>query len=255
MAEKKRVLITGGAGKVGSTLWGAWEKEDKYTLTLVDIKEAASTKSRVELGDVRDYQRMRELCKNQDVVVHLALVNSNQFGKVPGEVTDIGASMLLFEAAREEGVQKIVFASTNHVTGWNEHISSPPRFSTAEQINPDGWYGAMKGMAEVAGRYLVNEFNMRFISVRIGTFTGGYEAEHLRTCSTLLTPRDCAQLFGRAVDYEGPVKFLITYGRSANSTAYQQSYLDISGAVEILGYQPQDNLMKTHLPQLLADDA
>ena len=45
MAEKKRVLITGGAGKVGSTLWGAWEKEDKYTLTLVDIKEAASTKS------------------------------------------------------------------------------------------------------------------------------------------------------------------------------------------------------------------
>ena len=100
----------------------------------------------------------------------------------------------------------------------------------------------MKGMAEVAGRYLVNEFDMRFISIRIGTFTGGYEAEHLRTCSTLLTPRDCAQLFGRAVDYEGPVKCLITYGRSANSTAYQQSYLDISAAVEILGYQPQDNL-------------
>ena len=60
---------------------------------------------------------MRELCKDQNVVVHLALVTSEQFGKVPGEVTDIGASMLLFEAAREEGVQKIVFASTNHVTG------------------------------------------------------------------------------------------------------------------------------------------
>ena len=90
MAEKKRVLITGGAGKIGSTLWGAWEKEDKYTLTLVDLKEADSTQSRVELGDVRDYQRLRELCKDQDVVVHLALVTSDQFGKVPGEVTDIG---------------------------------------------------------------------------------------------------------------------------------------------------------------------
>ncbi len=255
MTEKQRVLITGAAGKVGSTLWGAWEKKDKYILTLVDIKEVEGAKSRVELGDVRDYRRMRALCKNQNVVVHLALVTQDQFGKVPGEVTDIGASMLLFEAAREEGVQKIVFASTNHVTGWNERLSSPPLFSTAEQVNPDGWYGAMKGMAEVAGRYLVNDFDMRFISIRIGTFTGGYEANHLRTCSTLLTPRDCAQLFGRAVDYEGPVKYLITYGRSANSTAYQQSYLDISGAAEILGYQPQDNLMQTHLPQLLNDDA
>ncbi len=255
MADKKRVLITGAAGKVGSALWGVWEQEDKYALTLVDIKAVEGAKSRVELGDVRNYQRMRELCKDQDVVVHLALVRQDQFGKVPGEVTDIGASMLLFEAAREEGVQKIVFASTNHVTGWNERISSPPRFSTAEQINPDGWYGAMKGMAEVAGRYLVNEFDIRFISIRIGTFTGGYEADHLRTCSTLLTPRDCAQLFGCAVDYEGPVKCLITYGRSANSTAYQQSYLDISNAVEILGYQPQDNLMQTHLPKLLNNDA
>jgi len=49
------------------------------------------------------------------------------------------------------------------------------------------------------------------------------------------------------VDYDGPVKYLITYGRSANSDGYQQSYLDISGAVEVLGYQPQDNLVKTHL--------
>ena len=69
----------------------------------------------------------------------------------------------------------------------------------------------------------------------------------IRHCSTLLTPRDCVQLFGLAVDYNGPVKYLITYGRSANSDGYQQSFLDISGAVEVLGYQPQDNLVKTHL--------
>jgi len=124
MVQKRRILITGAAGKVGSTLWNAWEKEDKYALTLMDIKEIEGAKSRVERGDIRDYARMRELCKGQDTLVHLAYVSQQQMGKEPGEVTDIGASMLLFEAAREGGVQKIVYASTNHVTGWNERLTS-----------------------------------------------------------------------------------------------------------------------------------
>lgn len=248
---KQRVLITGAAGKVGSALWQAWEKQDTYALTLMDINPIEGAMSRVEKADIRDYAAMKELCKEQDVLVHLAYVRQDSLGKVLGEVSDIGASMTLFEAAREGGVQKIIYASTNHVSGWNERLNSPPKFSTGAQFRPDSWYGAMKGMAEIAGRYLVDVHGMRFISIRIGTFNGTSEPEGIRHCSTLLTPRDCVQLFGLAVDYEGPVKYLITYGRSANSDGYQQSYLDISGAVEVLGYQPQDNLVKTHLSKYL----
>ena len=250
---KPRVLITGAAGKVGSALWQAWEQQDNYTLTLTDIQPIVGARSRAVRADIRDYAAMQPLCQYQDVLVHLAYLRQDSLGKEQGQVSDIGASMTLFEAAREGGVQKIVYASTNHVSGWNERLDSPPRFSTGDQFRPDGWYGAMKGMAEIAGRYLVDAHDMRFISIRIGTFTGGYEANDLRHCSTLLTPRDCVQLFGRAVDYEGPVKYLITYGRSANSDGYQQSFLDISGAVEILGYQPEDNLVKTHLHQFLEE--
>lgn len=248
---KQRVLITGAAGKVGSALWQAWEKQNTYTLTLMDINPIEGAMSRVEKADIRDYAAMKELCKEQEVLVHLAYVRQDSLGKVPGEVSDIGASMTLFEAAREGGVQKIIYASTNHVSGWNERLNSPPKFSTGDQVRPDSWYGAMKGMAEIAGRYLVDAHGMRFISIRIGTFNGTSEPNDIRHCSTLLTPRDCVQLFGLAVDYEGPVKYLITYGRSANSDGYQQSYLDISGAVEVLGYQPQDNLVKTHLSKYL----
>lgn len=248
---KQRVLITGAAGKVGSALWQAWEKQDTYTLTLMDINPIEGAMSRVEQADIRDYAAMKELCKEQDVLVHLAYVRQDSLGKVPGEVSDISASMTLFEAAREGGVQKIIYASTNHVSGWNERLCSPPKFSTGDQVRPDSWYGAMKGMAEIAGRYLVDAHGMRFISIRIGTFNGTSEPNDIRHCSTLLTPRDCVQLFGLAVDYEGPMKYLITYGRSANSDGYQQSYLDISGAVEVLGYQPQDNLVKTHLHKFL----
>ncbi len=252
---KQRVFITGAAGTVGTTLWQAWEKQDLYTLTLMDINPIENSTSRVEQADIRDYTAMQELCQEQDVLVHLAYIRQDSLGKVPGEVSDIGASMNLFEAARECGVQKIVYASTNHVSGWNERLSSPPRFSTGDQFRPDGWYGAMKGMAEIAGRYLVDAYDMRFISIRIGSYNGTYEPNGIRHCSTLLTPRDCVQLFSLAIDYDGPVKYLITYGRSANTDGYQQGYLDISGAVEVLGYQPEDNLIKSHLHKFLKSES
>ena len=252
---KKRVLLTGAAGTVGTTLWQAWEKNDTYTLTLMDINPIAGSNSRVVISDIRDYAAMKTLCEGQDVLVHLAYIRQDNLGIETGQVSDIGASMYLFEAARQCGVQKIVYASTNHVSGWNEKLSTPPRFSTGDQFRPDGWYGAMKGMAEIAGRYLVDAHDMRFISIRIGSYNGTYEPNGIRHCSTLLTPRDCVQLFQLAVDYDGPVKYLITYGRSANSDGYQQSFLDISGAVEVLGYEPQDNLIKTHLHKFVNSES
>ena len=91
----------------------------------------------------------------------LAYIRQDNLGIETGQVSDIGASMYLFEAARQCGVQKIVYASTNHVSGWNEKLSTPPRYSTGDQFRPDGWYGAMKGMAEIAGRYLVDAHNMQ----------------------------------------------------------------------------------------------
>ncbi len=244
---KLRVLITGAAGTVGTALWRSWEQQQLYTLTLTDINPIEASNSRIEQADIRDYVAMKELCHEHDVLVHLAYIRQNSLGKMPGEVSDIGASMNVFEAARECGIKKIVYASTNHVSGWNERLSSPPRFSTGDQFRPDGWYGTMKGMAEIAGRYLVDAHDMRFISIRIGSFNGTSEPNNIRHCSTLLTPRDCVQLFSLAVEYDGPVKYLITYGRSANSDGFQQSYLDISDAVEVLGYKPQDNLIETHL--------
>ena len=47
---KKRVLITGAAGTVGSALWQAWEKQDVYTLTLMDINPIVGANSRAGAG-------------------------------------------------------------------------------------------------------------------------------------------------------------------------------------------------------------
>ncbi len=248
MPDKKRVLITGAAGNIGTTLWKAWEEHNTYDLTLCDLRLPTSNVSRAELADVRDYQRMTELCQNQDILVHLAYVPQKHLGKEEGEVSDIGATMLLFEAAREAGITKIVLASTNHVTGVNER-QMPARLSTGDQFRPDSWYGAMKGMAEVAGRYLSGNCDMSFISIRIGSYSGRDTARSLRDCSTLLTPRDCVQLFTLAVDYAGPERYLITYGTSGNYGTHQLSFLDISVAVDVLGYKPQDNMARDHIAE------
>ena len=240
---KQRVLITGAAGRIGTILWRAWEEEDRYELTLTDRTEIEGAKSRAEVGDLRNHTFASRICRNQDVLVSLAYIRALDIGERNGGMTDIGMQMQLFEIAHRAGVAKIVYASSNHASGWNERISDPATFSTVDQINPDGWYGAMKCMAEAAGKYLVNVCNRRFIGIRIGTVNGDSEPRVLRHCSTLLAPADAAQLFRLAVDYEGPEKFLLTYGASENVFEGHVGFLDLSRAREVLGYRPQVNMM------------
>ena len=240
---KKRVLITGAAGRIGTILWRAWEEEDRYELTLADRTAIEGAKSRVEVGDVCDHAFACRICENQDVVVSLAFVGSGNVGEPGGGTTDIGMQMRLFEIAHRADVGKIVYASSNHASGWNEHIGDPPIFSTVDQINPDGWYGAMKCMAEAAGKYLVNVCHRRFIGIRIGSVNGASEPHRLRHCSTLLAPVDAVQLFGLAVDYEGPEKFLLTYGASDNVHDGHVGFLALTVAKEVLGYRPKVNVM------------
>ena len=42
----KRVLITGAAGQIGTALWKAWEAEERYELTLADVREIEGARAR-----------------------------------------------------------------------------------------------------------------------------------------------------------------------------------------------------------------
>lgn len=239
---KTKVLLTGAGGRIGSTLWPAWEAEDLYDLTLVDLIPVEGAAARVEVGDLRDHAFASHVCSGQDVLISLAYLRDTNVGESDGGMTDIGMQMQLFEIAHRAGVGKIIYASSNHASGWNEQ-TDPPTLSTVDQINPDGWYGAMKCMAEAAGKYLVNVCDRRFIAFRIGTFHGTARPESLRRCSTLLAPVDAVQLFSLAIDYEGPEKFVLAYGASENVHGEHVGFLDLTQAREILGYKPEVNMM------------
>ena len=97
MAEAKpRVVITGAAGNVGTTLWQAWEAEEIYELTLSDVQPIDRTRSRTEIGDVFDLGFMRTICQNQDVLVHLAFFRGEDSAPDSDRMSDIGMTLALF---------------------------------------------------------------------------------------------------------------------------------------------------------------
>jgi uronate dehydrogenase len=253
---KKRVLINGAAGAVGRTLAEAWK--DRYALTLCDIKMPDATCGAAHMADIRDYARMRQLSEGQDVLVHLAYLPQSQLGKHGDDEADIAGSIKTFEAAREGGAKKIIYASSNAATGQNER-EPLRRFSSAETVKPDSWYGVFKAMAEMLGTWFAQRHeDMRFVGIRIGThgynFTIDSDPKTLRNCYSYITRRDLIQLFTLAVDYEGPVRSIITYGTSGNTDGVNPGFMDIRPAMDILGYRPEDNVYMAHRHKYLDTD-
>ena len=72
------------------------------------------------------------------------------------------------ESARINGIPKVVFASTNHVSGFYEKEGV---FQTPDMpIRPDSMYGVSKAYGETLGYLYASEFGVQFVAVRIGNF-------------------------------------------------------------------------------------
>ncbi len=156
---------------------------------------------------------------------------------------NIAGTRNVFEAARQSGVQRVVFASSNHVTGAYEgfppdlHLQQePPIISVQDPIAPDSDYGVSKAFGEALARYYHARWGMAFICLRIGTVLRDddptKDARHRRTW---LSHRDLAQLVQKSLTSD--VQFGIYYGVSANRGAFW----DIANARRELGYAPQDD--------------
>lgn len=232
MSTKKRVLITGAAGRIGSSL--AESLKDRYDLRLHyhrTIPERPPVDD-VHIADVARFDEIAPALRGIDAVVHLAADPSTRAPWESVRDRNIIGTYNVFEAARQAGVQKIVFASTNHVMGmydrdrqWPIYASEPPR--------PDSLYGVSKAFGEALGRYYVDQHGLSVICLRIGWFL-----ERPRDEIGLwmwLSPRDCAQAVWRAV--ESPLAYGVFYTISRNS----RRHWDITETIERLGYRPEDD--------------
>ncbi|MCP2168360.1 NAD-dependent epimerase/dehydratase family protein [Goodfellowiella coeruleoviolacea] len=229
----ERILITGAAGTVG-TLMRPRLAAPGRTLRLLDIAELppAGPDERVELlrGSVTDMATMEAACAGVDAVIHLGGHSMEE----PWEKTldvNINGSHTVLEAARRQGVSRVVLASSNHAVGFTRRADG----EAGDYLfpRPDTYYGVSKVALEALGSLFADRFGMDVICVRIGAcFERPRDA---RMLSTWLSPDDGARLFEVCLRTPAP-GFRVIWGVSNNT----RRWFSLDEA-RTLGFEPVDD--------------
>jgi uronate dehydrogenase len=133
----------------------------------------------------------------------------------------------LFEAARQAGVKRVIFASSNHAVGFYRRKR---KIGTDVTVRPDSRYGVSKAFGEALGALYSDKHGMVVTCLRIGNV--GPRPLDLRRLSIWISPEDIVQLFRIGLEHPD-IRFEILYGASDNAA----SWWDNSRARQ-LGYRP-----------------
>jgi len=225
----KTVLITGATGDVGSHL--RRELASKYKLRMSD-KRPLENKARGEIFIRADISKMSDalkITKGVDAIVHLGGYSVE--GPWEGILrANIIGCYNIFEAARRNGVKRIIFPTSNHAVGFYRRDQT---IDHKVYPKPDGRYGVSKVFGEALGSLYADKYGMEMFMIRIGNVNP--VPIDKRRLSIWFSPRDLAQLVSIGIDKPG-IKFEIVYGISGNKRAWY----DNANAFR-LGYKPQDD--------------
>jgi len=224
-----RILITGAAGQLGRVLREALAGRYQL-LRLSDVAPLGTPGPGEEIVtcDLADAAAVFALCEGVDAIVHLGGI-ANEAGWPELLRTNIAGVVNIYEGARHVGVDRVIFASSNHATGMYpvgrtlSHESSP---------RPDSRYGLTKAFGEDVAALYAYKHGIRSLCLRIGSCQP--KPDNRRALSTWQSYGDFARLIqvGLTADYVHE----IAYGVSRNT----RSWWDNSAAYR-LGYDPQDN--------------
>jgi uronate dehydrogenase len=228
----KRILITGAAGQIGAALRSGLR--GSYPLIrLVDIAPLGKTEVGEEIvaADIRDIAAMEKAMTDIDCVVHLAGASvESPWDKVLP--LNIEGCYNTFEAARRQGVKRVIFPSSNHAVGFHRR----ERFIDNTVLpRPDTRYGVSKVFGEAVGRLYADKYGLSVACLRIGTFRTPDRPIEARQLLTWISHRDLVQLVRRCIDHPH-YHFVTMYGVSNNL----RSRWDNSN-VKFLGFCPEDD--------------
>jgi uronate dehydrogenase len=233
------VLVTGAAGRVAAHL-RAHLPAAGFVLRGFD-RRPISGEPRAACADINDLPALRGAMAGCDAVVHLAgaVRPSDTFEDVLE--ANIAGTYHVFEAARLEGVGRVVLASSHHANGFAPRSArSQPRAGD----RPDSYYGVSKLFEEDLGRLYHDRYAMAVACIRIGSCFE--RPPGVRGLSTWLSPRDCAGLFAACLRSAG-LGYAVVYGISRNT----RRFWDLQPALA-LGYEPLDDA-EAYAPEILAE--
>jgi uronate dehydrogenase len=242
MPAPRTVLLTGAAGGLGTLMRGLLP-DYGYELRLLDMRPVEGEPDAI-VADLADRDALREAVRGVDAIIHLAGISLEApFEKILK--ANIEGTYHLYEAAREEGVRRIVFASSNHAVG---HTPRPapgePPVPVETPRRPDTFYGLSKSFGEDLAQLYWVRHGLETVSVRIGSCFP--EPTSVRMLSLWMSPADGARLFHAALT-AGNVGHTVVHGVSANT----RLWLDLTSA-RALGYEPQDD-SESYAGKLIAE--
>lgn len=261
---RRRVLVTGACGYVASQVLPTLR--ERYDCTLVDVRSHdrhGNPVEGVQIADLTldDLEGNRHLFRGIDTVVHFAFVPSprghDSFSKASyyTERRNVDMAFNVYQLSMEEGVRRVVMASSNHAADWYEgliHAKKKDIVDPWERAVSDNYYGWAKEAYEHLGfAFAVGKLgrSVEVVQLRIGApreidadrFVGNPVGYH-RDLGAYISPRDLTQLCVKSIDAEDirdrhGIPFQIFYGISDNT----RKFWSIANAREVIGYAPEDD--------------
>jgi len=225
-----RLLLTGAAGGLGRVLRPRL-KPWCTTLRVSDIADLGSAASGEELqpAALEKAEQVHALLAGVNAVVHLGGISVEGPFEPILQANIVGAYNL-YEAARKHGVKRIVFASSNHVTGFyrQDEVIDP-----SMPMRPDGHYGLSKAFGENLAQFYFDRYGLETVSLRIGSSFP--EPKDRRMLATWMSYDDLERLV--VASLTAPlVGHTVIYGMSDNTTTWWDNT-----AARHIGYRPQDS--------------
>ena len=267
---KRRVVLTGAAGYVGQRMFAALA--ERWDLVPIDVSPTTRDGRAVPglvVADltVRDRDRYRQHFRGADAVIHLGYVRApgldattwqnNSDAKFWAEHDNVALAYNVYRVALEEGVRRVVVASSNHAADYYERLVWAGKLDMVTPEMPprsDNWYGWAKAAYELLGFVFatgkVDGRKLEIVQWRIGgprdddidhVEPGDIKTMH-RALGAYLSKRDQVQQAIRMVEAEDiadehGVPFLIVYGISGNT----HRFWSLAGARQVIGYVPEDD--------------
>ncbi len=262
--SKRKVVVTGAAGYIAGRILPALR--ERYDLTLLD----AQTTNRegqdipgvivVNLAS-NNHNAYRAHFRGADAVIHCAFVKAPSEAspqeRFNAELANVAMAYNVYQTAADEGVRRVVVASSNHAADYYERlIWSGKWVVVTPEMRPlsDNYYGWAKEAYEHLGFVFAcgkeGSAPLENVQLRIGgpretdvadCKPGDLQRMH-RALGAYLSVRDQAQLFVKSIETEDirdehGVPFQIFYGVSDNT----HNFWSIVNARRVIGYAPEDN--------------
>src|SRR5215213_4427759 len=237
-SQRRFVLLTGAAGRIGTAFRKAHGEQFRFRLADLDTGTLADTPGanhEIVRLDIADADACREACAGVDTVIHLAADPSPEAdwesSLLPNNIEGV---VNVFRAASEDGCRRVVFASSVHAVGGlqeEEAIAddAPPR--------PVNLYGASKAFGEaVAATY--SAAGLSGIAIRIGAYDAPWfhESGDATAAMAYVSARDLNDLLVRCIETE-EIPYAVVAGISDNA----RKRFDLNQTRRLLGYAPQDD--------------